>query len=779
MLFREAHATRDSVLKTTFLAFTLVAILLLVSTSAAGQKGDASQPITMSWDLTIPGNHTLNGTVLDSGGICLDKVAGSLVVPTDDLQSGTFDNTSWDAENGVGLAKESEIRCLNINTDWERSGTIYREKEPFQTFKFDCKRTLTKIWFAAGKSSHHIKTNLTVSIQTEHGVVLNSESLPYYHFDPWPRWKHIHPDCTLEANTTYRLVFSANVSNGYYYVKLGSGPFYENGSYFYNFTNDEDPASDTGYDMELEIYCRNYMDTGLYISPIFNAGSKVFWKNMTWDGDIYPEQTDVQIKVRSGDSTDPEDGSFGEWTDIQNITSLSPSRYIQLNAILFTQDTNLTPTIETVEFGYTKYLKRGDVEVPGTVMSGNGTWSNFSFDADLGGQAAECFFSIDSGKSWADVSTIDDNHIDSDRIRFFLIITTQDTTVTPRLYGLSIDFTPPPPEEEEPPINDTPNETVPQNKTIPEDNVTEPINETVPDLNETLPDNNTLPEDELPDTNVTLPENNTLPDDVTNPVEEFTEDLVFPDDTEGDEFEENIITEPPDTIPDDKGPRDSPIIPTPAEEPIVYVSTGTAVVSLGFLSAFLFTENGKYLAIKLSFMVIPLYTKLNKKKVLDHIQRKQIFKYIESNPGTSFSQIMKELDVSNGALVHHLRTLERENFIKSVNDGVYYRRFYPIDMKLKKKEINHLSWFQLGIYNNIRKSPGTTPKELSKELKKSKQVINYHIRLMKDANLLRTEKDGKQTRLYVLEARDDYEGVRIPSPTPAPAADGADTKSYQ
>jgi predicted transcriptional regulator len=78
-----------------------------------------------------------------------------------------------------------------------------------------------------------------------------------------------------------------------------------------------------------------------------------------------------------------------------------------------------------------------------------------------------------------------------------------------------------------------------------------------------------------------------------------------------------------------------------------------------------------------------------------------------------------------------------------------YRRFYPEGVMITKKEIDDLSWFQLGIFNIIRKQPGITPNEIAGELDKSKQVINYHLNIIKKADLIRTDVEGKHRKLYV------------------------------
>ncbi|UCH88223.1 MAG: winged helix-turn-helix transcriptional regulator [Thermoplasmata archaeon] len=187
----------------------------------------------------------------------------------------------------------------------------------------------------------------------------------------------------------------------------------------------------------------------------------------------------------------------------------------------------------------------------------------------------------------------------------------------------------------------------------------------------------------------------------------------------------------------------------PLSDPVVISTIGIFSGALALTAIGVGTETGKYSMLKyLLAFIFPLYSKIEREKVLDHYVRNQIYKYIETNPGTCYSDIMKDVGVKNGVLVHHLKTLEREELIKSHRDGMY-RRFYPMYTKIASKEIDELSWFQLRIYNIIRTSPGIKPNQIAEELGKSKQVINYHLNQLKSADLIRTDTSGKHSMLYI------------------------------
>jgi len=148
----------------------------------------------------------------------------------------------------------------------------------------------------------------------------------------------------------------------------------------------------------------------------------------------------------------------------------------------------------------------------------------------------------------------------------------------------------------------------------------------------------------------------------------------------------------------------------------------------------------------LIYILVPLYCRLKKDKILDNFTRGEIFGYIKANPGTHYMEVQNHLDISNGVLAHHLNVLEREEFIKSNRDGLY-KRFYPKHVKISKKG-KHLSRLQKDIIEEVERHPGIVQKTLAKFLGESKQVISYHIKVLAKAKLIKIEKEGSYKRLY-------------------------------
>ncbi|MBA3043934.1 helix-turn-helix transcriptional regulator, partial [archaeon] len=88
-----------------------------------------------------------------------------------------------------------------------------------------------------------------------------------------------------------------------------------------------------------------------------------------------------------------------------------------------------------------------------------------------------------------------------------------------------------------------------------------------------------------------------------------------------------------------------------------------------------------------------------------------------------------------------------------------YRRFYPKDMKIPTMDITSLSKMQLSIINKILEKPDTTQNEIAKSVGESKQVVNYHLKVLSKAGVVRLRREGRKTRCYVTDEFQKY--VRV------------------
>ncbi len=177
----------------------------------------------------------------------------------------------------------------------------------------------------------------------------------------------------------------------------------------------------------------------------------------------------------------------------------------------------------------------------------------------------------------------------------------------------------------------------------------------------------------------------------------------------------------------DEGPTDNMLL--------ILGALGATLAVLGTITGV--TEYGRYRFFL--FFLVPLYSKLNREKVLNQFLRGQIFGYIMAYPGENYSSIKRALNIENGTLTHHLHILEREGFVDSRTDG-RYKRFYPTGITTDEKV--KTSMIQKAILKMIRQSPKITQTEIADSLGTSKQVVNYHVKALQKVGLLSVARNG-------------------------------------
>ncbi|MEA2053518.1 MAG: helix-turn-helix domain-containing protein, partial [Candidatus Thermoplasmatota archaeon] len=172
---------------------------------------------------------------------------------------------------------------------------------------------------------------------------------------------------------------------------------------------------------------------------------------------------------------------------------------------------------------------------------------------------------------------------------------------------------------------------------------------------------------------------------------------------------------------------------------------------IGLLSLLIiFTESGKYKF--LSFLLfIPLYTRFNKEDILDNFVRGQIYGFIKTQPGVHYNNIMRELDLKNGTLSYHLQMLEKTGLVKSRMEGLQYRAFYPTGMKFPEKERYRLSDLQIEILKIIKEKDGIIQNEIRDKLGEKRQIINYNVKVLHQAGLIKAIRKGRETHCYLTD----------------------------
>ncbi|HEX9709905.1 MAG TPA: winged helix-turn-helix transcriptional regulator, partial [Candidatus Thermoplasmatota archaeon] len=139
--------------------------------------------------------------------------------------------------------------------------------------------------------------------------------------------------------------------------------------------------------------------------------------------------------------------------------------------------------------------------------------------------------------------------------------------------------------------------------------------------------------------------------------------------------------------------------------------------------------------------------------------------YIIANPGEHYNAIKEQLGITNGALAYHLRVLEKSGYIRAARDGMY-KRFYPVGVKIPKRR--RLSTFQEAIVKAVRDQPALSQKDLAELLGVSNQVINYHVKQLEGAHIIRLERDGRASRIFLGPEAPPEEKPAAPAPAATP-----------
>ena len=139
---------------------------------------------------------------------------------------------------------------------------------------------------------------------------------------------------------------------------------------------------------------------------------------------------------------------------------------------------------------------------------------------------------------------------------------------------------------------------------------------------------------------------------------------------------------------------------------------------------------------------LPLYSKLNTSDILGNHARENILTLITAQPGITLGAITRTLNLKNGTALHHLRILEREDYIKSKKAGKF-RRYYKLGVKAS--EFNEV---QDKILQKIGAQPGITQSDIARGLGLSRQLINYHLKYLVSSNVVMSERIGNKSFCY-------------------------------
>jgi predicted transcriptional regulator len=84
--------------------------------------------------------------------------------------------------------------------------------------------------------------------------------------------------------------------------------------------------------------------------------------------------------------------------------------------------------------------------------------------------------------------------------------------------------------------------------------------------------------------------------------------------------------------------------------------------------------------------------------------------------------------------------------------------YYPEGIATYNIGEHQVSAIQLRILRIIKKEPGLTQKEISQRVKESRRVVNYHVKLLEQHELIKILKNGRETQCYVRDKSSEISG---------------------
>lgn len=199
----------------------------------------------------------------------------------------------------------------------------------------------------------------------------------------------------------------------------------------------------------------------------------------------------------------------------------------------------------------------------------------------------------------------------------------------------------------------------------------------------------------------------------------------------------DVVDLPPATVGNPSAPSLDSIAQMAAERPVVAGSL--AVAGAGLVALAVSRRESWRLAAAAA--ALPLYTRLARPELLADERRGEIHARIAAMPGITLTELSREAGVGVGALVHHLRMLERHGFLTSRRDG-RFRRFY-VAGGAPAVAPSVSGGVQGQILGLLAAGPLTRP-EIGNHLALSQQGVSYHVKGLERAGRVVIRRvDGK------------------------------------
>jgi len=123
---------------------------------------------------------------------------------------------------------------------------------------------------------------------------------------------------------------------------------------------------------------------------------------------------------------------------------------------------------------------------------------------------------------------------------------------------------------------------------------------------------------------------------------------------------------------------------------------------------------------------------ISKKNILDFEARRNIYEFVEGNPGLNVGEISRRMEIPFTTLFHHLSKLEKQELIELKSKGRDKLAYAKFSIGVEEKKILELLREKIPcrILLHLFLVRSCTQNELSKELNLHPATVSYHLKKM-------------------------------------------------
>lgn len=144
------------------------------------------------------------------------------------------------------------------------------------------------------------------------------------------------------------------------------------------------------------------------------------------------------------------------------------------------------------------------------------------------------------------------------------------------------------------------------------------------------------------------------------------------------------------------------------------------------------------LALAAKFLLIPLFTRLRRDRLLDNPVRARLHEHVRANPGVHSAELVDLTGIGEGATRHHLAQLVRHGLLFETRDGGYVRYFVAGDVPpaMARREAVLRAGSNRRVFEALTAEPHLSLREVGARLGMSAPSVHRSVKRLRAAGLL-------------------------------------------